>query len=138
MKEIGFIKFVVFVNSLVPLALLGYDAYHHRLGANPLEFFTLTTGTLTLVFLLISLAVTPLRKMRGLPWMVKLRRMLGLYAFFYGFLHLLAYVWFDKSFNLSAATADVSFNLSAATADVLKRPFIAVGMLGFFLMVPHH
>ena len=125
MKEIGFIKFVVFVNSIVPLVLLGYDAYYHRLGANPLEFFTLTTGTLTLVFLLISLAVTPLRKILGLPWMVKLRRMLGLYAFFYGFLHLLAYVWFDKSFNLSAATA-----------DVFKRPFIAVGMLGFFLLVP--
>jgi sulfoxide reductase heme-binding subunit YedZ len=125
MKEIGFIKFVVFVNALVPLLLLGYDAYYHRLGANPLEFFTLTTGALTLVFLLISLAVTPLRKILGLPWMVKLRRMLGLYAFFYGSLHLLAYVWFDKSFNLSAATA-----------DVFKRPFIAVGMLGFFLLVP--
>lgn len=124
-EEIGFIKFVVFVNALVPLVLLGYDAYYHRLGANPLEFFTWTTGTLTLVFLLISLAVTPLRKMLGLPWMVKLRRMLGLYAFFYGFLHLLAFLWFDKSFNLSAASA-----------DVFKRPFIAVGMLGFFLMVP--
>jgi methionine sulfoxide reductase heme-binding subunit len=124
-EEIGFIKFVIFVNSLVPLLLLGYDAYYHRLGANPLEFFTHTTGTLTLVFLLISLAVTPLRKMLGLPWMVKLRRMLGLYAFFYGFLHLTAYVWFDKSFNLSAAAE-----------DVFKRPFIALGMLGFFLMVP--
>jgi sulfoxide reductase heme-binding subunit YedZ len=124
-EQIGFIKFIVFVNSFVPLVLLGYDAYHHRLGANPLEFFTLTTGTLTLVFLLISLAVTPLRKVLGLPWMVKLRRMLGLVAFFYGFLHLLAYVWFDKSFNLSAATD-----------DVWKRPFIAVGMLAFFLLVP--
>jgi methionine sulfoxide reductase heme-binding subunit len=124
-EELGFIKFVIFINSIVPLVLLGYDAYYHRLGANPLEFFTLTTGTLTLVFLLISLAVTPLRKILGLPWMVKLRRMLGLYAFFYGFLHLLAYVWFDKSFNLSAAGE-----------DIFKRPFIAVGMLGFFLMVP--
>jgi methionine sulfoxide reductase heme-binding subunit len=124
-EEIGFIKFVIFINSIVPLVLLSYDAYYHRLGANPLEFFTLTTGTLTLVFLLISLAITPLRKISGLPWMVKLRRMLGLYAFFYGFLHLLAYVWFDKSFNLSAAAE-----------DVFKRPFIALGMLGFFLMVP--
>jgi sulfoxide reductase heme-binding subunit YedZ len=125
MKEISFIKFIIFVNALVPMVLLGYDAYYHRLGANPLEFFTLTTGALTLVFLLISLAVTPLRKILGLPWMVKLRRMLGLYAFFYGFLHLLAYVWFDKGFNLSAASA-----------DVFKRPFIAVGMFGFFLLVP--
>src|SRR5689334_22711586 len=124
-EDIGFIKFVIFINSIVPLSLLSYDAYYHRLGANPLEFFTHTTGTLTLVFLLISLAVTPLRKILGLPWMVKLRRMLGLYAFFYGFLHLMAYIWFDKSFHLGAVAE-----------DVFKRPFIAIGMLGFFLMVP--
>jgi sulfoxide reductase heme-binding subunit YedZ len=125
MPDIRFIKLVIFINSLVPFVLLGWDASHHRLGANPLEFITRTTGTLTLVFLLISLAVTPLRKALGLPWMVKLRRMLGLYAFFYGFLHLTAYLWFDKFFNLQAAAQ-----------DILKRPFIAVGMLGFFIMVP--
>jgi sulfoxide reductase heme-binding subunit YedZ len=125
MKEIGFIKVIVFVNALVPLTLMSYDAYYHRLGANPLEFFTWTTGTLTLVFLLIALLVTPLRKILGLPWMVKLRRMTGLFAFFYGCLHLLAYIWFDKSFHLGAVTE-----------DVFKRPFIAFGMLGFFLMIP--
>jgi sulfoxide reductase heme-binding subunit YedZ len=124
-KEIKFARVVVFINSLVPLALLGWDAYHHRLGANPLEFVTHTTGTLTLVFLLISLAVTPLRKALGLPWLIKLRRMLGLYAFFYGSLHLITYFWFDKFFNLRAAAE-----------DILKRPFIAVGMLAFFLLVP--
>jgi len=124
-KEIGFARVVVFINSLVPLALLAWDAYHHRLGANPLEFVTHTTGTLTLVFLLISLAVTPLRKALGLPWLIKLRRMLGLYAFFYGTLHLITYFWFDKFFNLRAAAQ-----------DIYKRPFIAVGMLAFFLMVP--
>ncbi|MEW6128983.1 MAG: protein-methionine-sulfoxide reductase heme-binding subunit MsrQ [Acidobacteriota bacterium] len=124
-EEIGFIKLLVFVNALVPLALLSYDAYYHRLGANPLEFFTWTTGTLTLVFLIIALLVTPLRKILGLPWMIKLRRMTGLFAFFYGFLHLVAYVWFDKSFQLGAVTE-----------DVVKRPFIAFGMLGFFLMIP--
>ena len=125
MKEIKFAQLVVFINSLVPIVLLSWDAYHHRLGANPLEFVTHTTGTLTLVFLLISLAVTPLRKLLGLPWLIKLRRTVGLYAFFYGSLHLMAYVWFDKFFNLRAA-AD----------DILKRPFIAVGMLAFFLMIP--
>ncbi len=125
MQEIKFARLVVFINSLVPIVLLGWDAYHHRLGANPLEFVTHTTGTLTLVFLLISLAVTPLRKLLGLPWLIKLRRMLGLYAFFYGCLHLTAYVWFDKFFNLRAAAG-----------DIVKRPFIAVGMLAFFLMVP--
>jgi sulfoxide reductase heme-binding subunit YedZ len=125
MKEIGFIKFVIFVNALVPLALMSYDAYYHRLGANPLEFFTWTTGTLTLVFLLIALLVTPLRKILGLPWMVKLRRLTGLFAFFYGCLHLTAYIWFDKSFQFAAVTE-----------DVFNRPFIAFGMLGFFLMLP--
>jgi sulfoxide reductase heme-binding subunit YedZ len=123
--DIRFAKLLVFVNSLVPIALLGWDAYGRNLGANPLEFFTRTTGTLTLVFLLISLAVTPLRKILGLPWMVKLRRMTGLFAFFYGCLHLLAYVWFDKFFDAKAV-----FD------DTLKRPFITFGMLGFFLMVP--
>jgi sulfoxide reductase heme-binding subunit YedZ len=125
MPDIRFIKLVIFINSLVPFVLLGWDAYHKRLGANPLEFLTRTTGALTLVFLLISLAVTPLRKALGLPWMVKLRRILGLYAFFYGFLHLTAYIWFDKFFNLKAVAQ-----------DVYKRPFVAVGMLGFFIMVP--
>jgi sulfoxide reductase heme-binding subunit YedZ len=124
-KEIKFARFVVFINGLVPLVLLAWDAFHHRLGANPLEFVTHTTGTLTLVFLLISLAVTPLRKALGLPWLIKLRRMLGLYAFFYGALHLTAYVWFDKFFNLGAAAEDIA-----------KRPFIAVGMLAFFLLIP--
>ena len=125
MKEIKFTKFVVLVNGAVPLVLLLWDAYHHRLGANPLEFFTHTTGTLTLVFLLLTLAVTPLRKLLRLPWMVKLRRMVGLYAFFYGFLHLITYVWFDKSFNVVEAAKDIA-----------KRPFILVGMFSFFLMVP--
>lgn len=125
MKDIRFARFVVFVNALVPLILLGYDAYYHRLGANPLEFVTRTTGTLTLVFLILSLAVTPLRKALGLPWIIKFRRMLGLYAFFYGFLHLITYIWFDKFFDMGAVVA-----------DTLKRPFIAVGMFSFFLLVP--
>jgi sulfoxide reductase heme-binding subunit YedZ len=125
MADIKFARLVLFVNAAVPLALLGWDAYHHRLGANPLEFFTHITGTLTLVFLLLTVALTPLRKLLGIPWLVKLRRMLGLYAFFYGFLHLTAYMWFDKSFELGAVVE-----------DVLKRRFILVGMFSFLLMVP--
>lgn len=125
MKDIKFAKFVLFINALVPLVLLGWDAYHHRLGANPLEFITHTTGTLTLVFLVISLAVTPFRKILGLPWMIKFRRMTGLYAFFYGALHFLTYLWFDKVFDFSAVVTDTA-----------KRPFILFGMLSFFLMVP--
>src|SRR5687768_8933754 len=125
MKDIKFYKLVVFVNALVPLALLGWDWRGGRLGANPLDFVTRTTGTMTLVFLLLTLAVTPLRKLTGAQWLVRLRRMLGLYAFLYGLLHLLTYVWFDKSFAFS----DI-------TRDVWQRPFIAVGMLAFLLMVP--
>ncbi|HET9532796.1 MAG TPA: protein-methionine-sulfoxide reductase heme-binding subunit MsrQ [Blastocatellia bacterium] len=125
MVDIKFARLLVFINALVPLAMLAWDAINRNLGANPLEFITHTTGTLTLVFLLLSLAVTPLRKSLGLPWMIKLRRMLGLYAFFYGFLHLTAYMWFDKFFNLRAVAE-----------DTLNRPFIAIGMASFFLMVP--
>ena len=125
MPDIPFIKLVVFVNCGVPLAMLGWDAYHRQLGANPLEFVTRTTGALTLIFLLLSLAVTPFRKILGLPWMIKFRRMTGLFAFFYGCLHLLTYVWFDKFFNFKAIVQDVG-----------KRPFIALGMFAFLLLAP--
>jgi len=125
MKETRFAKALIFINSLVPLALLCWDGYKGRLGANPLEFVTRTTGMLTLVFLLISLAVTPLRKLTGWNWLTRFRRMLGLYAFFYGFLHFTTYIWFDRFFNLKSTAQ-----------DILQRPFIAVGMLSFFLMVP--
>lgn len=125
MTDIKFNKILLFTNSLVPLALLGFDALRGNLGANPVEFFLRTTGVLTLIFLLITLAVTPLRKYFGWNNLVKYRRMLGLYAFFYGFLHLVTYSIFDKSLSLSAIVS-----------DVWQRPFIAVGMLAFFLLIP--
>jgi methionine sulfoxide reductase heme-binding subunit len=125
MKDIRFARFVVFVNALVPLLLLLWDLYHGKVGANPLEFVTRTTGMLTLSFLLITLAITPLRKTTGLNWLVNFRRMLGLFAFFYGFLHLMTYVWFDRFFNLRATISDIA-----------QRPFIAVGMISFLLMLP--
>jgi methionine sulfoxide reductase heme-binding subunit len=125
MNDVKFNKILIFTNSLVPLALLAWDASGGKLGANPVEFFLRTTGVLTLIFLLITLAVTPLRKMFGWNNLIKFRRMLGLYAFFYGCLHLITYSVLDKNFNLSAIAA-----------DVLQRPFIAVGMLAFFLLIP--
>ena len=125
MKDVRFSKFVLFVNALVPLALLLWDVYRKRVGANPGEFMTRTTGIMTLLFLLISLAVTPARKITGLNWLVKFRRLLGLFAFFYGFLHLLTYIWFDRYFNLRSIPR-----------DVVSRPFIAFGMTAFFLMLP--
>ena len=125
MQDVKFHKIVISINSLIPLALFGWDASFGELGANPTEFFIRTTGVLTLVFLLITLSVTPLRKYYGWNNLIKFRRMLGLYAFFYGFLHLVAYSIFDKSFSLSAVAA-----------DVWQRPFILVGMLAFFLLLP--
>jgi sulfoxide reductase heme-binding subunit YedZ len=125
MSDLRFTKIVVFINSLVPLVLLFWDLYHKRVGPNPLEFATRTTGMLTLIFLSLTVAVTPLRKIFGINSLVKFRRMLGLFAFFYGALHLLTYVWFDRVFNL----------LSVGQ-DVVRRPFILVGMLAFLLMVP--
>ncbi len=120
-----FPKLVVFINSAIPLALLLWDLARNRVGPNPLEFATRTTGMLTLIFLSLTLAVTPLRKIFGVNSLVKVRRMLGLFAFFYGALHLLTYIWFDRWFNL-VSTAE----------DVVQRPFILVGMTAFLLMVP--
>ena len=85
---------------MIPLGLLSWDAYFGNLGANPIEYFLRTTGVLTLIFLLITLSVTPLRKMSGWNQLAKFRRMLGLYAFFYAFVHLVTYSVFDKSFDI--------------------------------------
>ena len=125
MGDIGFVKLVVFVNALIPLVLLLWDLYQKRVGPNPLQFVTTTTGMLTLIFLSLTVAITPLRKIFGVNSLVKLRRMLGLFAFFYGSLHLLTYIWFDRGFKL----------LSIGP-DVVGRPFILAGMLAFLLMVP--
>ncbi len=125
MKDTRFAKVIIFINSLIPLGLLLWDTYRKQVGANPLEFVTRTTGMLTIVFLLLSLTITPLRRITGANWLVKFRRMLGLYAFFYGFLHLMTYVSFDRFFKLTTIPGDAA-----------QRPFIAVGMLTFFLMVP--
>ena len=123
--KITFSKFVVFINSVIPLGLLLLDLYRQRVGPNPLEFATRTTGMLTLVFLSLTVAITPLRQIFRLNSLVKYRRMLGLFAFFYGTLHLLTYVWFDRLFNFVSVAQDVA-----------QRPFILVGMTAFLLMVP--
>jgi len=125
MKDTRFARLVLFVNALVPLVLLLWDVWHKRVGANPLEFVTRTTGMLALVFLVLSLAVTPVRTVTGVNQIVKFRRMLGLFAFFYGSLHLMTYVAFDRFFNLKSIPA-----------DILKRPFIAIGMTALVLMIP--
>ena len=118
------IKAVVFFACLIPLALLGLDAYTDNLGANPIEVITRSTGTWTLVFLLITLSVTPLRKISGWQWMIKFRRMLGLYAFFYASLHFTTYIWLDQFFDLAEILK-----------DIIKRPFITVGFLSLMLLL---
>lgn len=125
MQDVKFFKIVVFANALVPLALVAYDGLYGRLGANPIEFFLRTTGVMTLLFLLVTLAVTPLRKMFSWNQLIKYRRMLGLFSFFYGCLHLITYSIFDKSLNIPAIGA-----------DIVRRPFIAVGMTAFFFLIP--
>jgi len=125
MKDTRFAKLVLVINGLVPLVLLLWDVWRRRAGANPTQFVTHTTGMLALVFLTTSLAVTPVRRVTGANWLVTLRRALGLFAFFYGALHLVTYVAFDRFLDLKSVPA-----------DVLKRPFIAVGMMALLLMIP--
>jgi sulfoxide reductase heme-binding subunit YedZ len=118
-------KVVLFVLCLVPLAWLGWRAYQQQLTANPIEFITHYTGDWTIRFLLITLAVTPLRKLFNQPQLARFRRMLGLFAFFYGCLHLMTWLWLDKFFDLSEMWK-----------DVVKRRFITAGMTAFLLMLP--
>jgi sulfoxide reductase heme-binding subunit YedZ len=122
------IKAVLFAVALAPLArlvLAGTHGWFGGLGANPVELITRSTGTWTLVFLVATLAVTPLRRLTGAHWLVRLRRMIGLFAFFYGVLHFGTYLWFDQWFDLAAIAK-----------DILKRPFVTVGFAALLLMVP--
>jgi len=112
-------------NGLLPAVLILIDGWRGKLGANPVEFVTRATGVLTLVFLMLTLLVTPLRKIYGWNWLLKQRRLLGLYAFFYGCAHLLTYLAYDRDWQMGTVIG-----------DVYKRPFIAIGMFSFLLMVP--
>ena len=119
------LKVLVFVLCLGPLAVLVWKGFHELLGANPVDVITRTTGKWTLVFLLITLSITPVRKLAALPWLIRFRRMVGLYAFFYGCLHLTTYVWLDKFFDVHEMLH-----------DIVKRRFITAGMTAFTLMLP--
>jgi sulfoxide reductase heme-binding subunit YedZ len=118
-------KTLLFLACLIPLARLLWLGFHDGLGANPIEFITRSTGTWTLTFLLITLAITPLRRLSGWQWPLRLRRMLGLFAFFYACLHFTTYVWLDQFFDLKGIYQ-----------DIFKRPFITVGFTGFLLLIP--
>jgi sulfoxide reductase heme-binding subunit YedZ len=118
-------KVVVFLLGLVPLGDLVYRGFHALLTANPVEFVQHFTGDWTLRFLLITLSITPLRKLLNLPELIRFRRMLGLFAFFYVCLHFLTYIGPDQSFSLAGMWKDVE-----------KRRYITVGFLGFVLLIP--
>jgi methionine sulfoxide reductase heme-binding subunit len=128
------VKAALFAAALLPLARLAVGFWLDMrggprgfvtLGVNPIELITRSTGTWTLSFLLITLAVTPLRRLLDAPWLLRLRRMLGLFAFFYGCLHLATYVWLDQFFDAAAIGK-----------DIVKRPFITMGFTAWTLMVP--
>ncbi len=124
-NDIRFAKLLVLVNAGVPLALLGWDALHHQLGANPVNFAILTTGMLALVFLMLTLLVTPLRKITGWNWLIFSRRTLGLYAFFYASLHFLIFYGLNQSWSVSETWS-----------EMLRRKYLLVGITGLLAMVP--
>ncbi|MDN0084129.1 protein-methionine-sulfoxide reductase heme-binding subunit MsrQ [Crenobacter sp. SG2305] len=123
-RFLGPLKALLFVAALLPLARAAWIVATGQ-AVNPIEFITRSTGTWTLTFLLITLAVSPLKRLTGLGWLLKLRRMAGLYAYFYGVLHLTTYLWLDKFFELHAIAK-----------DIYKRPFITVGFAAIVLMTP--
>lgn len=124
-KQLSAIKSVLFIAALIPFARLVLFAFTDRLGANPIEFITRNTGDWTLYFLCMTLAVTPLRRLSNWNWLIRLRRMLGLFVFFYASLHFTTFFWFDHFFDLDEMIK-----------DVVKRPFITVGFSAFLLLLP--
>jgi sulfoxide reductase heme-binding subunit YedZ len=118
-------KIAIFLAALIPLERLAWKALHGGLGANPIEVITHSTGDWTLRLVLVTLAVTPLRRLTGQYWLIGIRRMVGLFAFFYGTLHLTTYIWLDKFFDVHEMVKDIA-----------KRPFITIGFSAFVLMIP--
>jgi sulfoxide reductase heme-binding subunit YedZ len=118
-------KAVVFLLCLLPALLLLWDFHKDALGPNPVENITHTTGDWTIHFLLITLCITPLRRLLNVPSLIRFRRMLGLFAFFYGCLHLATYLWLDQGFDWPAIWK-----------DVYKRPYITAGFTSWTLMLP--
>jgi methionine sulfoxide reductase heme-binding subunit len=124
-KFVRLLKLLLFVLCLGPAFVLTWKGFHDLLGANPIDVITRTTGHWTLNFLLITLGITPLRRITSMAWLIRFRRMLGLFAFFYGSLHLMTYVWLDKFFDVHAMLHDIA-----------KRRFITAGMTAWVLMLP--
>jgi len=124
-RYVRLLKPLVFALCLGPAFVLTWKGFHERLGANPIDVITRTTGRWTLTFLLITLSITPVRRILSMAWLIRFRRMLGLFAFFYGTLHLMTYVWLDKFFDVHEMLHDIA-----------KRRFITAGMTAWTLMLP--
>ena len=125
MNRLRLTKILIFLGALVPLGRLGWKALHDGLGANPIEVITHSTGDWALILILTTLAITPLRRITKQFWLIGIRRMIGLFAFFYGSLHFTTYIWLDKFFDLHEMLKDIA-----------KRPFITVGFSALVLLMP--
>jgi methionine sulfoxide reductase heme-binding subunit len=125
LKQLRILKVLIFLGGLVPLGRLAWKTFHNGLGANPVEVITHSTGDWTLILILTTLSITPLRKLSKQYWLIGVRRMIGLFAFFYGCLHFTTYIWLDKSFDVHEMIK-----------DIYKRPFITAGFTAFVLMIP--
>jgi methionine sulfoxide reductase heme-binding subunit len=123
--NIRVLKLLIVVAGLIPAGALIVGAFTDDLGANPIEFITHETGTFALAFLIVTLSVTPIRRLTGWNEVIRVRRMLGLFAFFYASLHMLTW-----------AVLDQFFDLPAMVEDIARRPYITVGMTAFVCMVP--
>ena len=123
--KLKLLKVAVFLAALVPLARLAWKGYQQMLGANPIEVITHSTGDWTLIFLMLTLSITPLRKLTGQNWLIRFRRMLGLFAFFYASLHFTTYIFLDKFFDVHEMVKDIA-----------KRKFITIGFTAFVLLIP--
>lgn len=124
-QQLGLLKALLFCLSLLPLGRLAFAAYQNDFGPNPVEFIQRWTGIWTINFLMLTLCITPLRGITQWHWLTRLRRMLGLFTFFYGMLHFLSFIGFDHEFAVDAIAR-----------DVLKRPFVTVGFAALLLMLP--
>ena len=126
-RQVSLLKGIVFALALVPVIKLAMAAFFFPqwLGTNPAEFITRSTGDWTLRFLLLTLAITPARRLSGWNWLLRLRRMLGLFAFFHVIVHFSSYIAFDHVFDVAEIAKDIA-----------KRPFITVGFTAFLLLTP--
>lgn len=123
--RLAWVRRAVFALALLPLLRLVWLGFTDDLGANPVEFVIRSNGTWTLTFLLLTLAVTPLRRLTGMNWLLALRRTLGLYAFFYAVLHFLSYIWLDQWFDWSSIVKDVA-----------EHRYVLVGFTAFLCLIP--